>query len=89
MNYQRNEIIRAALKSIDAGTPVHQAITNAVDSALEYASLEALNTPDHPMRKALTEEQLRETHFKTATRRQLAPDPLPSGKHKESDWWKL
>lgn len=89
MSYQRDEIIRAALKSIDAGVPVHQAITDAVDSALEFAALETLNTPEHPMRKALTEKELTNTNFITATRRQLAPEPLPTGKHKESDWWKL
>ena len=88
-SHHRDEIIRAALEAIETGESVHQALADAVDSALEYASLNAVILPDSPMRNFLTDEELRELTFNIATRRQQAPSPLPSGKHKTSNWWEL
>lgn len=90
LSYYRDEIIRAALHSIDRGTTIPAAISAAVDSALEFALINKLNeSEDIPLREVLSEEALREATFMVATRRQPTPPPLPAGKNKESEWWKL
>jgi len=88
-SYYRDEIIRACLHAIDKGDDIPQSISNAVDSAMEFAAIRALYTPDSGGRKALTEDEWNEAAFKTATRRQQDPVPLPTGNNKESPWWKI
>lgn len=88
-SYYRDEIIRACLYAIDQGEDIPQSISNAVDSAMEFAALNAVAIVDTPLRDALGDDAFREATFMVATRRQQAPPPLPTGKKKESDWWKI
>lgn len=88
-SYYRDEIIRACLHAIDKGEDISQSISNAVDSAMEFAALRALYTPESGNRKALTKRQWEESAFMSATRRQLPGPPLPPEDKKPSDWWKL
>lgn len=83
----RDEIIRSALHAIDKGESVPQAIADAVDVALEYGALNALNTPENPAREYLTEREFAETAFATATRRQVPGPALPPEGEENKPWW--
>lgn len=85
----RDEIIRSALHAIDEGENVSQAIADAVDAALEYGALNALNAPDNPVREYLTKEKFIEAAFLIATRRQVPGPGLPPKEDEKKSWWKL
>lgn len=88
-SYYRDEIVRAALHAIDRGEPVSQAISDAVDSAMEFAALNAVSVVDAPLRDALGDDAFKEATFMVATRRQRVPPALPPERTKESAWWKI
>jgi len=85
----RDRIVRQALHAIATGTSVAQAMADAVASAYEMASLSAINrSGSGVLRPALSDDELNRVTTNIAKRRLPAAPPEPTGRHKDSAWYR-
>lgn len=83
----RDEIIRTALHAIRTGMPTDQAVTNAVDAALEHAGVSKALQEHVDLRAVATREDIDEVSLIAANRRNPPAPPKPTGKNTDSPWW--
>lgn len=83
----RDEIVRTALTAIRNGTSIEQALTNAVDSAIETTGVNRALQEHVDLRRIVGPEEIGDIAYKVGNRRNPAPPPEPTGKHPTSPWW--